>query len=59
MKIIYVYTKLGLNAFLVNLHVVKDLIFMYIYFFWEGGGCRGIKKPNPLVTVCVNSLCIL
>ena len=43
MKLIYVYRKLGINDFLVNLRVVKDFIF--IYFFLGGGGrCRGIKK---------------
>ena len=35
MKLIYVYRKLGINDFLVNLRVVKDFIF--IYFFWGGG----------------------
>ena len=42
MKLIYVYRKLGINVFLVNVRVVKDVIF--IYFFGGGGGvCRGIK----------------
>ena len=40
MKIIYVYRKLGINDFLVNLHVVKDFIFIYIYFL-GGEGCAG------------------
>ena len=44
MKLIYVYRKLGINDFLVNLRVVKDFIFIYIYFFGGEGGCRGIKK---------------
>ena len=43
MKLIYVYRKLGINVFLVNVRVVKDVIFIY---FWRGEGegvCRGIK----------------
>ena len=44
MKLIYVYRKLGINVFLVNVRVVKDVIFIYIFFFWGGGGVsRGIK----------------
>ena len=39
MKLIYVYRKLGINDFLVNLRVVKDFIF--IYFFFGGGGEGG------------------
>ena len=45
MKLIYVYRKLGINVFLVNVRVVKDVIFIYIYIFLGGGEgvCRGIK----------------
>ena len=39
MKLIYVYRRLGINDFLVNLHVVKDFIFIYIFF--GGKGCAG------------------
>ena len=41
MKLIYVYRKLGINVFLVNVRVVKDVIFIYIYFFGGGEGCAG------------------
>ena len=41
MKLIYVYRKLGINDFLVNLRVVKDFIFIYIYFWGAGKGCAG------------------
>ena len=58
MKLIYVYRKLGINDFLVNLRVVKDFIFIYIFFWGGGGGCRGIKKTNPLVTQSVKILCV-
>ena len=43
MKLIDVYRKLGINDFLVNLRVVKDFIFIYIYF-WGGRGVEGDKK---------------
>ena len=56
MKLIYVYRKLGINDFLVNLRVVKDFIF--IFFLGGGGGCRGIKKTNPLDTQSVKILCV-
>ena len=58
MKLIYVYRKLGINDFLVNLRVVKDVIFIYIYFFWGGG--RGVQgdKTNPLVTQSLKILCV-
>ena len=41
MKLIYVYRKLGINDFLVNLRVVKDFIFIYIFFGGAGEGCAG------------------
>ena len=58
MKIIYVYRKLGINDFLVNLRVAKDFIFIYIYIFGAGG--RGVQgdKTNPLVTQSVKILCV-
>ena len=42
--------------FLVNVRVVKDVIF--IYFFWGGG--RGVlgDKTNPLVTQSLKILCV-
>ena len=42
--------------FLVNVRVVKDVIF--IYFF--GGGERGVQgdKTNPLVTQSLKILCV-
>ena len=43
MKLIDVYRKLGINDFLVNLRVVKDFIFIYIYFL-GGRGVEGDKK---------------
>ena len=39
MKLIYVYRKLGINVFLVNVRVVKD--FIYISFLGGGEGCAG------------------
>ena len=39
MEIINVYRKLGINDFLVNLRVVKDFIFKYIYL----GGDKGMQ----------------
>ena len=39
MKLIYVYRKLGINVFLVNVRVVKDVIF--IFFLGGGEGCAG------------------
>ena len=45
MKLIYVYRELGINDFLVNLRVVKDFIFLYIYIFGgRGRGVQGDKK---------------
>ena len=44
MKLIDVYRKLGINDFLVNLRVVKDFIFIYIYFGGRGRGVQGDKK---------------
>ena len=42
--------------FLVSLHVVKDFIFIYI-FFLGGRGVQGDKKKtNPLVTQSVRIL---
>ena len=41
MKLIDVYRKLGINDFLVNLRVVKDFIFIYIYIF--GGRGKGVQ----------------
>ena len=57
MKLIYVYRKLGINVFLVNVRVVKDVIFIYIYFFGGGRGVQG-DKTNPLVTQSVRILCV-
>ena len=47
MKLIYVYRKLGINDFVVNLYVVKNFIFIYI-FFWRGRGVQGDKKKLTL-----------
>ena len=55
MKLIYVYRKLGINVFLVNVRVVKDVIFIYI--FWGGRGVQG-DKTNPLVTQSLKILCV-
>ena len=52
MKLIYVYRKLGINDFLVNLRVVKDFIF--IYFF--GGGGRGVQGDKKKLTLSSHSL---
>ena len=49
MKLIYVYRKLGINDFLVNLRVVKDFIFIYIYILGGAGeGCAGGLKKLTL-----------
>ena len=57
MKLIYVYRKLGINVFLVNVRVVKDVIFIYIF---GGRGGRGVQgdKTNPLVTQSLKILCV-
>ena len=55
MKLIYVYRKLGINVFLVNVRVVKD--FIYISFFGGGRGVQG-DKTNPLVTQSMKILCV-
>ena len=57
MKLIYVYRKLGINDFLVNLRVVKDFIFIYIFLGGAGRGVQG-DKTNPLVTQSVRILCV-
>ena len=55
MKLIYVYRKLGINVFLVNVRVVKD--FIYIFFLGGGRGVQG-DKTNPLVTQSMKILCV-
>ena len=57
MKLIYVYRKLGINDFLVNVRVVKDVIFIYIFFLGGGRGVQG-DKTNPLVTQSLKILCV-
>ena len=44
-------------VFLVNVRVVKDVIFIY---FFLGGGGRGVlgDKTNPLVTQSLKILCV-
>ena len=58
MKLIYFYRKLGINDFVVNLYVVKDFIFIYI-FFWRGRGVQGDKKKLTLSSLLTQSVRIL